>query len=202
MISATRPWPLSRARSAPYCARATWWAAWVARSLRSICPTWTITRRRPLPNASAGQSIWLISPPTITDTRSPSALAARCLRGRHALPNCSALPISACIRPKNPGATAPPSSVSPKCHHPPCGTRHKKGRRQQHRPPIVARSDTPLGVELGHVFVAHLEVRIDVLHVIVFFQHGDQPHQRRALLDIDWRLGLRLPHGLDRFRLA
>src|SRR6187549_1079581 len=58
------------------------------------------------------------------------------------------------------------------------------------------------GLRLGQILIAHVEVRIDVLHVVVLFEDADELEQRRPLLDIDWNVVLRTEHELRRFRFA
>lgn len=54
--------------------------------------------------------------------------------------------------------------------------------------------------ELLHVFVAHLEVGIDVLHVVVLFENADHLEERRALLAVDHRAVLRRHGSTCRYR--
>src|SRR3569623_2261929 len=58
------------------------------------------------------------------------------------------------------------------------------------------------GRMLGHVLVAHLEIGVDVLHVVVILEAADELDQGRALLGVERYGVLRLPDRLDRFGLA
>ncbi len=56
--------------------------------------------------------------------------------------------------------------------------------------------------ELGQHGVRHLEVGIDVLHVVVVLQGGDQPEHGGGLLLVQGRRQSRLPHRLGRGGLS
>src|SRR5690606_24269024 len=69
-------------------------------------------------------------------------------------------------------------------------------------PTLFRSASSSCGAEPGHGFVVHLEIRINVLHVVIVIKGGYELEDRLRAFLVYGRAGLRTPDGLDGFGLT